>query len=81
MILRVQGQMKLFRNMPQMANPKWRAIDAETDRIEESKFRPIYPATAKLTSDVIQRVIEDHLQSALPAIHEWFPSRSSTNTS
>ena len=73
MILRVQGMVKTFRNLPQMANPKWHLIDAESERIAESRFRPIYPATAKLTSDVIQRVVDEHLSAALPAIQEWFP--------
>ena len=73
MILRVQGMMKVFRNLPNMANPKWNVIDGETERIDESTFRPIYPASAKLTSDVIQRVLQENLPVALPAIHEWFP--------
>ena len=72
MILRVQGMVKIFRNLPQMANPKWHLIDAESERIAQSTFRPIYPATAKLTSDVIQRVVEENLPAALPAIQEWF---------
>src|SRR5262245_23795209 len=29
MIIRVRGKVRFFRNMPQMANPKWEAIDAD----------------------------------------------------
>src|SRR3954447_3317265 len=30
MFLRVQGKVKYFRNMPQMANPKWHVVDENT---------------------------------------------------
>jgi ATP-dependent DNA helicase RecG len=72
MMLRVQGQVKIFRNLPQMTNPKWQLIDAEAERIETSAFRPIYPATAKLTSSIIARVVDENLAGALPGIEEWF---------
>ena len=73
MIVRVLGMVKIFRNLPQMANPKWDVIHPESERLNQSTFRPIYPATARLTSDTIQRTIAENLAAALPAIHEWFP--------
>jgi ATP-dependent DNA helicase RecG len=72
MYLRVQGMVKLFRNLPQMANPKWREIDPGVARIEESKLRPIYPASAKLASETIERAIAESLDAALPLVEEWF---------
>ena len=72
MILRVQGQVKIFRNLPQMANPKWHKIEQETGIVEQSTYRPIYPASAKLTSDVIQRIVQENLGEALPRVPEWF---------
>jgi ATP-dependent DNA helicase RecG len=72
MTLRVQGQVKIFRNLPQMANPKWQVIDESTERIDTAAFRPIYPATAKLTSSVIARVVGENLAAALPQVKEWF---------
>ena len=32
-----------FRNLPQMSQAKWEPVEPDTQRIEESKFRAIYP--------------------------------------
>src|SRR5688572_15156161 len=70
--IRVQGRVRYFRNVPQMANPKWQAIGDDDAPVEESKFRPIYPATAKLSSDAIGKIIDANLDDALALIEEWF---------
>src|SRR4051812_8635456 len=72
MTIRVQGRVKMFRNMPQMANPKWQVVAEDTPRVEEEKFRPIYPASASVSSDVIARVVEANLDAAVQPIEEWF---------
>ncbi len=72
MNLRVQGKVGFFRNMPQMVQAKWEVVNEETPRIEQSKFRPIYPATLRLPSEIIQKVIEDNLDEALAEVEEWF---------
>jgi ATP-dependent DNA helicase RecG len=72
LMIRVQGRVKFFRNLPQMANAKWHAIDETTERITETKFRPIYPASMKLTSEVIEKIIADNLEPMLEDVHEWF---------
>jgi len=74
MNLRVQGKVSFFRNIPKFTNPRWWAVEETTERIEESRFRPVYPATGKLPSEAIQRIIEDHLESALAEVVEWFPA-------
>jgi ATP-dependent DNA helicase RecG len=81
MTLRVQGMVKLFRNLPQMANPKWWPIEPQAERVEQSRFRPIYPATAKLASDTIARVVDENLDAALPSIEEWFEPKLLTKHS
>src|SRR6266550_9505041 len=48
MFTRVQGKVRFYRNMPQMVQPKWIQIPEDAERVAESKFRPIYPASAKL---------------------------------
>lgn len=73
-LLRVRGKVGFFRNLPQMVNPKWQLIGEETQAIEADAFRPIYPATQKLPSDVIARIISDNLDPALEHIREWFPA-------
>ena len=72
MTIRVQGKVRFFRNFPQMVNPRWEIVDSETVRITESKFRPIYPASLKLPSEAIARLISEHLSDVLPEVHEWF---------
>ncbi|MEA2708390.1 MAG: ATP-dependent helicase RecG [Phycisphaerales bacterium] len=72
MLIRVQGKVRMHRNMPQMAHPNYQKIDEETERIDESTFRTIYPATASLPSEAIARIVEQNLDDALPAVEEWF---------
>ena len=71
-VLRVQGKMTFFRNCRQMVQPKWQIIEPDTPAVGEDLIRPVYPATAKLSSMVIGKVIENSLPLALPAIDEWF---------
>jgi ATP-dependent DNA helicase RecG len=72
-VIRVKGKTGTFRNIPQMTNPKWWIIDETAEAITESQFRPIYPATAKLSTETIQRIIAANLEAALGNIVEWFP--------
>jgi ATP-dependent DNA helicase RecG len=75
MVLRVKGQVKFFRNIPRMSNPKWEVIDVAAERIADSKFRPIYPATARLSSTFIEKLIGRHLDHAARVMPEWFDDR------
>lgn len=71
-VIRVRGKIKFFRNIPQMANAKWEIIDESAERIDAPVFRPIYPATLKLPTDAIARIIHDNLDEALKTVQEWF---------
>ncbi len=70
--LRVKGKVRFFRNMPQMTNPKWEVIDDQTPAIEQSTFKPVYPASAKLPSDTIAKVVQEHLEELVVLVEEWF---------
>ena len=48
-----------------MTTPKWQPIEEEAEKIEQAQFRPIYPATAKLTSEAIERVVSENLDAAI----------------
>lgn len=72
LLIRVQGRVKFFRNMPQMANPKWKLIEVDTERIEKATFRSIYPASTEITSDNIATIVRENLDIALQGIEEWF---------
>jgi ATP-dependent DNA helicase RecG len=71
-LIRVRGRVRYFRNIPQMTQPKWSVIDESTERIEQSKFRAIYPASANLSSEQIGQIIDENLDRALPHVEEWF---------
>jgi ATP-dependent DNA helicase RecG len=71
-LIRVRGKVRYFRSMPQMSNPKWENIDEQAERVEAATFRPIYPASTKLSSDTIARVIHDNLEEALRDVKECF---------
>jgi ATP-dependent DNA helicase RecG len=72
-VIRVKGKTGTFRNLPQMTNPKWWLIDENAEAITEAQFRPIYPASAKLSTEQIQRIVAANLESAVANIEEWFP--------
>jgi ATP-dependent DNA helicase RecG len=72
MRLRVQGKVGMFRNIPQFANPKWWVVDEATERVEQSRFRAIYPATARLPTEAIERIVEENIEAAVAEVEEWF---------
>jgi ATP-dependent DNA helicase RecG len=72
MSIRVRGKVKFFRNFPQMVNPTWQLIDADTPLVEDSKLRPVYPATADLPSATIERVYDGAIDAVAPLMQEWF---------
>ncbi len=72
MFLRVQGKVRFFRGIPTMTQAKWAVIDEAAERIADSHFRPIYPASLRLHSNVIAQTIAENLESVLPEVHEWF---------
>jgi len=71
LLLRVRGKVQFFRGIPQMANPKWEVVDPNTQPVENAKLRAVYPASAKLSSETIERIIAANLETALSAIGEW----------
>ena len=72
MHIRVQGRVKVFRNLPQMTNPRWDEVDETVATVDRSTFRPIYPASLRLTSETIGSTIEENLDAMLAEVHELF---------
>jgi len=70
--MRFKGKVRFFRNLPQMTNPKWEVIDQDAPAVDKSTFKPIYPATKKLPSDTLTRIIHAHLDALTANVHEWF---------
>ena len=73
MNVRVQGKVAFFRNLPQFTNPRWEVVGETTEPVAESRFRAIYPATAKLPTEAIERIVADNIAPALAEVAEWFP--------
>jgi ATP-dependent DNA helicase RecG len=72
MSLRVRGRVKSFRGLPQMTNPKWEVIDLGTEPPAAGRIRPVYPASAELSSESISMMIRANLDTLLDRISEWF---------
>ncbi len=72
-MLRVRGRVQFFKGIAQMVNPKWEGVDETTQPVGESKFRAIYPASSKISSETIERIVSANLERAVAAIEEWFP--------
>ncbi len=72
MTLRVKGKVTFFRRIPKMVQPKWEVVDADAPRVDQANFRPIYPASQRLPSETIARIVQDNLDTALPEVEEWF---------
>lgn len=72
MLIRVRGRVRMYHNMPQMAHPEWEEIDESAERITQTTFRSIYPASAKLPSEFIGQLVQDHLDTMVEHVDEWF---------
>lgn len=72
-ILRVQGKVGYFRNIPQVVQPKWEIIQPDAPLVGEDMVRAVYPATARLSSLAIWKMMEACLPAVLPHVREWFP--------
>ncbi len=71
-VLRVSGRIRLYHNIPQMAQPKWEIIEPDAPRVGEDMLRAVYPATARLSSLFIERTIAGNIGTALAGVEEWF---------
>ena len=48
-----------------MTNPRWEVVDSDTAQITESKFRAIYPATMRLPTETIERIMRGRTSNAI----------------
>ena len=76
MRLRVQGKAKMFGDYPQMANAKWQVLDEDQEQPEatNARLRPVYPATEGLPSAIIERLVSDVMEWALPLVPDPLPA-------
>ncbi|MEM9913543.1 MAG: ATP-dependent DNA helicase RecG [Planctomycetota bacterium] len=74
LMLRVQGKAKMFGDYPQMVSAKWEVLDEEDEpEASAERLRPVYPATEKFSSVMIERLQDQVLPWALPLVVDPLP--------
>ncbi|HEX8877501.1 MAG TPA: ATP-dependent DNA helicase RecG [Phycisphaerales bacterium] len=72
--LRVQGPVKRFGPGVQMSNPKFDVLAEDVDPPStQARIRPVYPASERVKSLVIEKAIDKVLDLALPLLEEHLP--------
>jgi ATP-dependent DNA helicase RecG len=73
--LRVQGKPQRYGPGVQMVNPKHEVLRDEGTEpaLRSERLRPVYPASATITSKQIEEAIAAALPSVLPLIHDHLP--------
>jgi len=72
--VRVQGKVQQFGVYRQMVNPKWELLaNREAPGENDDRLRPVYPATAELSSETIERCIQAALPRVLPSVTDPLP--------
>ncbi|MCC7291378.1 MAG: ATP-dependent DNA helicase RecG [Phycisphaerales bacterium] len=75
-IVRVSGKTDLLRELAGMTNPQTVVLDPhdDFDKGDNERFEPVYPATGKLTSAEIRKIIHLVLQDAAMLLPELLPA-------
>lgn len=72
--LRVQGPVKRYGPGVQMSNPKFDVLAEDADPPStKARIRPVYPASERVKSVVIEKAIDKVLDLALPLVEEHLP--------
>jgi ATP-dependent DNA helicase RecG len=75
-IVRLTGKVTEADGRPRFVNPKVEVLDASAAPADESRptvFEPVYPATTRMSSQVIARLIRRHLDVLADQIEELYP--------
>ena len=69
----VSGKVSVYREALQMVNPRLQILyDSADQDMGQDQLLPVYPAGAKLTSDIIGRIIRKVLPEAVEQFGDWF---------
>ena len=73
MTLAVNGKVSTYKSCAQFINPHFQVLwDTDGDRLDQDELLPVYPAGAKLSSQVIGRIVQQVLPEAGGLIPGWF---------
>ena len=74
MKIRFHGSLSTHDNKLQMNNPRWEEVEEDEElELIEGDLRPVYPASERISSTVISRLIESILDKALLEIDDHLP--------
>ncbi|MBS0192479.1 MAG: ATP-dependent DNA helicase RecG [Phycisphaerales bacterium] len=74
MRLRVQGKTKRYGPGLQIANPKFEILSEQAEPASTAeRVRPVYPASERIKSQTIEKIIEANLPRALPLLTDHLP--------
>lgn len=74
--VRATGQVRRFKNLPQLVNPRLVVLGGEAGPVNESEpasVAGVYPATQMISSEQIARLIQSNLDMMLSLVEEWHP--------
>ena len=73
--IRLTGKVSEYNDAPMLVNPEWTIIDDNDDPFatDHDQFRPVYPATAGLSSVKVARLIGTALDAVLPQVEDYLP--------
>ncbi|MBL7214091.1 MAG: ATP-dependent DNA helicase RecG [Phycisphaerae bacterium] len=71
-VLLVHGKAKKYKYQLQMSNPKFIVLQEDQPRGPEAFSGPVYPATAKLQSWQIKKIMRSHIDEMAPLVPELF---------
>ena len=74
LLIAVSGKVSSYKGMLQLVNPDHQIIyDSQGAKLDRDELLPVYPASGKLSSNVISQVIKKVLPQACHLLQPWFP--------
>ncbi len=71
-ILMVYGQVSAYKYQLQLTNPKFHILQSQEDAEAGALSGAVYPASGKLPSWQIKKVVRSHLDQVCPLLPEWY---------
>ncbi len=74
LVIAVSGKVSSYNGVIQLVNPSHQIIyDPEGARLDQDELLPVYPASGKLSSNIISQIIKKVLPQACHLLQPWFP--------
>jgi len=73
--VRATGKVTMFGGRVQLAQPKFEVLDDAAEGVDDridSHIDAVYSATLELPTNVIARIVREHVATLVPQVEEWF---------